>query len=114
MTRYANLRDPAEALEKAKKAVARGGNTYLSTLGAAHFRAGDAKEAKKVLARSVARTNGGTGYDHYFLALACHELGDASGARQWRRRGDAWLAANRREDDLERLQEEVQRTLGTD
>src|SRR5262249_43179218 len=78
-------RNPARALELAKKAVAMAPNegTFWNTLGAAHYRAGDWNAAIEALHKSMELRRGGDGYDWFFLALAHRQLGQKDEARKW-------------------------------
>jgi tetratricopeptide (TPR) repeat protein len=49
---------------------------YWNTLGVAFYRAGDFKAAVAALNRAISLGNGGTAFDHVFLAMAYAQLGD--------------------------------------
>src|SRR5439155_420845 len=105
------LRDPALAVELARQAVRlrpRASNWQLG-LGAALFRAGDARAAVPVLNEGVRLSDGGDAYDHFFLALAHHQLGNGPEARKWYDRGMRWMKENpeRIAPDLRPLQAEA-------
>ena len=79
------VRDPAGAVALAVKTVERDPrcSTYWNTLGAAHYRAGDFQAATADLDQAVALGNGGTVFDHVFLAMAHMQLGNREIARHW-------------------------------
>jgi len=79
------LRDPDKAVELAKKAVQlapKDGN-YWSTLGVAHYRAGDWKAAVVALDKAMELRQGGDAYDGLFMAMAHRRLGNREVARKW-------------------------------
>ncbi len=82
---HVQLRDSAEAVKLAQKAVelAPGTGTFWNTLGAAHYRAGNWKEAIVALEKATQLRNGGDSYDWFFLAMAHWQLGEKDKARQW-------------------------------
>ncbi len=86
------VRDPAHAIALAGKATEAIPDcpTYWNTLGAGHYRAGDFTATIAVLGRSVDLTEGGTAFDHVFLALACARLGDQEQARHWLDQATLW------------------------
>jgi serine/threonine protein kinase/WD40 repeat protein/tetratricopeptide (TPR) repeat protein len=72
------LRDPAQAVSLARKAIAQSPSTstYLNTLGVALYRAGQDAEAVATLERSLAGGHGQLdAFDLFFLAMAHHRLG---------------------------------------
>jgi tetratricopeptide (TPR) repeat protein len=71
----------------ARLAAKLGGQRRL--LGAALYRAGDAKEAVRQMGEGV----GGRAWDFFFLALAHHRLGDVTRARAYYDRGCRWVEA---------------------
>jgi serine/threonine protein kinase/Tfp pilus assembly protein PilF/WD40 repeat protein len=91
-----SIRDPAQALALAKKAVALSPNTYTfsNTLGVVHYRLGNWQDAIQALQRSMDFNHGGTAFDYFFLAMAHRKLGHADEARLWYDRGLAWLDKN--------------------
>jgi tetratricopeptide (TPR) repeat protein/tRNA A-37 threonylcarbamoyl transferase component Bud32 len=81
--------DPAQVVHLAEKAhaVRPQEASYLTTLGAALYRAGRAEEAVKRLNEAVtAHGQGGTVADWAFLALAHRKLGHSDEAKKWRDR----------------------------
>jgi serine/threonine protein kinase/Tfp pilus assembly protein PilF len=79
------LRDPAEAVALARRAVglAPEAAAYWNTLGVAHYRAGAWADAAAALERSVALGAGGDPSDWFFLAMAAWHLGDRPRAERW-------------------------------
>jgi hypothetical protein len=79
------VRDPASAVELASQTAQTNPScaTYWNTLGAAHYRAGDFHATIAALSRAVDLTEGGTAFDHVFLAMAHAQLGDQEQARHW-------------------------------
>jgi tetratricopeptide (TPR) repeat protein len=79
------LRDAAEAVRLARKAVAAEpkSGSYRKTLGVAHYRNGDDKGAVAELEESMRLRGGGDSYDWFFLAMAHWRLGDRGKARTW-------------------------------
>jgi Tfp pilus assembly protein PilF len=88
------LRDPAQALPLARKAVALELKRpiYLNTFGVALYNVGQFANAIPVLERSL-RENGGQtdAFDLFFLAMCHHRLGDAARAKDCHQRGKQWL-----------------------
>src|SRR5262249_57805051 len=80
-----NLRNPRRAVELSKRAVERAAKNgdYWSTLGAAHYRAGEWKSALKALEKAIDLRNGGDSNDRFFLAMANWPLGNKTEARKW-------------------------------
>jgi serine/threonine protein kinase/Flp pilus assembly protein TadD len=95
------LRNPAEGLKLAQenvKLVPRDGS-YWNTLGAAHYRAENWKEAIAALQKSMSLRNGGDSYDWFFLAMAYWQLGEKGKARQSFEQAVAWMEKNAPKDD---------------
>jgi tetratricopeptide (TPR) repeat protein len=89
----ANLRNPAEAVRLAQRAVAlvpRAG-IYWNTLGVAQYRAGDWNAALTALGKSMELREGGESYDWFFLAMAHWQLGQKEQARCWYDKAVAWM-----------------------
>jgi serine/threonine-protein kinase len=87
------LRDPAQAVRLANKAVAaqpRSAN-YQNTLGVAHFRNGDDKAAIATLETAMGLGAGGNSFDWFFLAMAHARLEDRDKARKWYDRAVEWM-----------------------
>lgn len=65
---------------------------YWNTLGAAYYRAGDDHSAVTALYRSISlQDDCGTGFDHFYLALACSRLDQHDVARSWYEQGVSWI-----------------------
>jgi tetratricopeptide (TPR) repeat protein len=80
----AALRDPQQALDFARKAVASSPETaiFLNTLGVAEYRAGHLAEAITTLEKSLAASKGTSdAFDLFFLAMARYRLGRIDEAR---------------------------------
>ena len=106
--------DPARAVRLAKEAVALAPavGDYWNTLGAAHYRAGDAKAAAAALQESMRLRSGGDAYDWLFLAMVRRRLGDPADARRWYDRSLAWIETNAPQDqELLRIRAEAARLL---
>jgi serine/threonine protein kinase/tetratricopeptide (TPR) repeat protein len=121
------LHDGPLAVELARKATRRAPKVggFWSTLGAAHYRAGQWEAAVAALGKAVQLDRGGDASDHFVLAMAHWRLagGEPAGketAREWYRRGAAWMARNPRAlgknehfaARLRRLQAEAAALLG--
>jgi tetratricopeptide (TPR) repeat protein len=111
------LRDPARAVNWAKKAVELAPNdgAYWNTLGVAHYRAGDGKAALAAFEKSMELCKGGDSSDWFVMAM-CHEkLGDKKKARQWYERGVEWMDKNNpKDDELRRFRTEAAELLKID
>jgi tetratricopeptide (TPR) repeat protein len=111
----ARLRDVAKAVRLAKKAVdisPKVGN-YWSTLGAAHYRAGNWKDAVAALEKSMPLKKGGDSFDWLFLAMACCQLGEKEKAQSWFDRAVQWMDKHQPADEeLRRLRTEAADLLG--
>jgi tetratricopeptide (TPR) repeat protein len=115
------LRDPSQAVERARDAVRRApqeGN-YWQTLGVAHYRAGDPKAAAAALEKSVELRKGGDAADGFFLAMTRQKLGDPVEARkqydqavQWMQKNNALLSRDKMmAETLRRFQAEAEEVL---
>jgi serine/threonine protein kinase/Tfp pilus assembly protein PilF len=109
----AELRDPAEAVRRARKAVqaqADEANGW-TTLGAAYYRAGNSQAALDALARAVRLTKGGDSCDWFLAALAHGRRGEHKQARAWYQRAIQDMEQKRSrcaaDDDLRRLRAEA-------
>jgi serine/threonine protein kinase/WD40 repeat protein/Tfp pilus assembly protein PilF len=94
------LRDPAQALPEARKAVAANPDEplYQNTLGVALYRVGQFAEAVNALEKSLRRGMGKTdAFDLFFLAMCHHRLGDAAKAKDRRQRGACWFECHQSE-----------------
>jgi len=114
-SRDSRLRDPARALELARKAVAKAPQAggMWNTLGAAHYNAGAWDEAIKALWRSVELTSGGSRADWLFLAMAHWQKGDKDKARSWYDKAVQGMEKDESNDDeLRRFGAEAAALLG--
>jgi tetratricopeptide (TPR) repeat protein len=103
-------RDPALAIELAKKAVEsdpQSGN-YQNTLGVARYRAGDWKQAVSDLEKSISLGNS-TSFNFFFLAMAHWQLGNKEDARQSYEQ--AISRTNRGNEELLRFQAEAEELM---
>ncbi len=110
-----SLRDPAQAVELATKAVAQVPNdgSLHNTLGVAQYRAGNWNGAVASLGKSVELRSGGDSLDWFFLAMAHWQLGDREQARKDFARAVAWMDKNRPQDaELRRFRAEAADLLG--
>jgi tetratricopeptide (TPR) repeat protein len=115
------LRDPRRAVELAKKAVelAPEAGLFWNTLGVAHYRLGEHKDAIEALHKSMELRQGGDPFDWLFLAMAHHKLGDRDEARKWYDKSVDWLENNgqaleknpRHAEALRRFREEAEQVL---
>jgi tetratricopeptide (TPR) repeat protein len=108
-------RAPARAVELAEAAALTSPERAAcwNTLGVARYRLGDWAGAVEALERSAALDpDGGTAFDHYFLAMAWRRLDDDARAREWLERGLAWSARFRPgHPPLERFRDEAEALL---
>ena len=107
--------DPARAVAVAQRAVEldAGNGTYVSTLGTAHYRAGDWRAALSALNKSLPLRNGGDSYDYFFLAMSHWQLGEKDQARSWFDKGVEWLERHRKlHPELKRFRREAAELLG--
>jgi tetratricopeptide (TPR) repeat protein len=108
------IRDPGRAVKLAQEAVElapKEGN-YWNTLGVAHYRNGDWKEAVAALTKSteLQRENA---YDAFFLAMSHWKLHQKKEARKWYDRAVAWLDKNQpQNEELRRFRAEAAVLLG--
>jgi hypothetical protein len=113
--RDAKIRDPERAVALAKKAVELAPDvaTYWNTLGAAHYRAGNWKDAVAALDKSMELRNGGDSFDWFFLAMAHWQLGHKEEARKWFDKAVERMEKNRPSDEeLRRFRAEAAELLG--
>jgi serine/threonine protein kinase len=108
-------RDVAGALALAREAVAldRAKGAYWNTLGVAHYRADQWKEAIAALNKSMSLSGGGNSFDWFFMAMAHQKLGEHDQAATWHRRAVEWmdkhLAGNA---ELRRFRAEAEQRIG--
>lgn len=86
---------------------------YWTTLGAAHYRAGEWNAAITALEKSMELRKGGDSHDGLFLAMAHWQLGDKEQARKHYDRAAQWMEKNRPQDkELRRFHVEAAALLG--
>ncbi len=103
-------RDPALAIELAKKAVQSNprSRSYRNTLGVARYRAGDWKQAIADLKESVALGHGGDSFDGFFLSMAYWKLGASDEAQKWYDLAVHWMDRNQpKNEELRRFRAEA-------
>jgi serine/threonine protein kinase/Flp pilus assembly protein TadD len=108
------LRDSKRSVPLAKRAVELKPevSTFWNTLGAAHYRAGDWKEAVAALQKSMELRNGGDAFDWFFLAMARRRIGEKDKAREWYDRAVQWMAKNQpTNEELRRFRAEAAELL---
>jgi tetratricopeptide (TPR) repeat protein len=108
------FRDPARAVELAKKAIAQapmdGG--LWNTLGVAQYRAGDWQASVDALEKSMKLRKGGDSFDWFWLAMAQAKLGNKAPAQEWHQRAVAWMEKNQPNDhELRRFRSEAEDVL---
>ena len=86
-------RDPAQAVELAKEAVALKPQDSLGweNLGWALYSAGDWNGCIRAVEKSIIIDRRGTGYDWFFLAMAYKKLGNPTKAKGYYNQGVGWL-----------------------
>jgi tetratricopeptide (TPR) repeat protein/serine/threonine protein kinase len=111
----ARFRDAGKAVALAKKAVEivpKEGD-FWNTLGEAHYRAGNWKEAVAALEKSMELRNGGDSADWFFLAMAHWQLGDRVKARTRFDQAVQWMEKNQpKDEELGRFRAEAADLLG--
>jgi Flp pilus assembly protein TadD len=108
------LRDASRAVALAQKAVALAPKAGMiwNTLGAAHYRAGNCKEALAALEKSMELRNGGNSFDWFFLAMTYWQLGEKEKSRAWFDRAVQWMDKNQpKDEELGRFREEAEELL---
>jgi eukaryotic-like serine/threonine-protein kinase len=106
--------DPKQALELARKAVARNPLAWASwnTLGVVAYRVGDWETAADSLQRSI-QIYGGVGFDCFFLAMTRWQQGQRKEARQWFDQAISWIERTKSKDaELDRFHAEAAALLG--
>jgi superkiller protein 3 len=93
---YAPMRDPAEGLKLAQRAVelVPTNGAFWNTLGVAHYRAGSCQEAISAFTKSMQLGHGGSSYDYFFLAMAHWQLGEKEKASRWFDQAVQWMDKN--------------------
>jgi tetratricopeptide (TPR) repeat protein len=112
----AKVRDPRQAVELARKAVAAApkAGDYWNTLGVAHYRAGDWKAAVTALDKSVELRQGGDAVDHLFLAMATGQLGKRDQALKAYDKAVQWPEKNKETLEKDKTQAEELRRFRTE
>jgi eukaryotic-like serine/threonine-protein kinase len=111
------FRNGKRAVELAKKAVELEPKQgmWWNTLGAAHLRASNWKDATAALDKSMELRNGGDANDWFFLAMACWQSGDKPRARSWYVKAAQWMEKNQpKNEELIRFRAEAADLLGVD
>src|SRR5262249_51823768 len=86
---------------------------YWNTLGAAHYRAGDGKEAVAAVEKSMELRKGGDSNDWFFLAMAHCQLGEKDKARKGYDRAVERVDKNQpMNDEVRRFEVEAAELLG--
>jgi serine/threonine protein kinase/Tfp pilus assembly protein PilF len=118
------FRDPAQAVEGAKRALAltMENGHYWKTLGWASYRAGQWEVAVQALERANWYCAGGGSYEWFPLAMAHWQRGDRELARQWYVKACRWMEDHKDpfakepgffwEEELRRFQAEAAQVLG--
>ena len=99
----------------AKKAVELepANGTFWTTLGAAHYYAGERMPAIEALKKSMDLNKGNNGWDCFFLAMASWQLGERDQASLWYEKGVQWMDKNQPTDEtFHRFRSEAARMLG--
>jgi tetratricopeptide (TPR) repeat protein len=108
-------RDPKQAVLLAQKAVElapKEANNW-TTLGAAHYRDGNLKEAALALEKALTLRPDGNGSDWFFLAMTRWRLGEKDAARQCYEKAVAWMGKHQpSNDELRRFRAEAAELLG--
>ncbi len=108
-------RNPKQATVVARRAteLAPGNPQFWTTLGAAHYRAGDGKAAIEALTKSMELRKRGDGIAFFFLALSHQQLGEKETARTWYDKGVEWLEKYKPPtEELQRFRAEAAELLG--
>jgi tetratricopeptide (TPR) repeat protein len=115
------LSDYKRALELTKRAVEQGPDSgYIwNTLGLAHYRNGNWREAVATLEKSMQQGEGGDSFDRVLLAMAHWQLGNKDEARRWYSSAVRWMEENEQHaldewlrEDLARFHDEAAQVLG--
>ena len=109
------FRNPAQAVEWARKAVDRAPQegAFWNTLGVAQYRAGDPKAAVAALQKSMRLLGGGEATDWFFLAMAHWKLDEQEAARKWYDKAVRWMDQYQvRDEELRSFRAEAAALLG--
>jgi uncharacterized protein HemY len=83
-----------------------------NVLGAAHYRAGNWKEAVGALEKSMELRKGGDSFDWFFLAMAHWQLREKDKARAWFSRAEKWMDQHQpKNEELRRFRAEARELL---
>jgi Flp pilus assembly protein TadD len=122
------LRDPAEALPLAERAVelarnspelARNLSDYVNTQGVVYYRLGEYKQARDTLKRAAdLHKQEPAAENRFFLAMVHHRLGEVEKARECYDQAVAWLKAQpaltgQRREELAAFRAEAEALLMT-
>ncbi|MSR48058.1 MAG: tetratricopeptide repeat protein [Planctomycetes bacterium] len=105
-------RRPGQGLELAERACAiePGNSWHENTRGVACYRVGEFDRAVEVLEAACELPRGGGAFDHYFLAMACHQLGAIESALDHFNEAD--LLTDPRDAEMVRARAEASALLG--
>jgi tetratricopeptide (TPR) repeat protein len=106
-------RDPGRAIKLAQEAVKLAPNEGMiwNTLGVAHYRAAEWKNALAALTRS-SQLQADNAYDWFFLAMTHWQLDDKGQARKWYDKAVEWMDKNAKEnEELRRFRSEAEELL---
>jgi tetratricopeptide (TPR) repeat protein len=105
------LLQAVEASKKAVEVVPRQG-VYWGTLGAAHYRSGNWKDALAALDKSI-QLGFRDGSNCFFLAMTHWQLGSKEEAREWYREAVQWMEKYQpKDEELRRFRAEAEQLLG--
>jgi tetratricopeptide (TPR) repeat protein len=86
---------------------------FWTTLGVAHYRAGDANRAIEAVGKSMELRKGGDSFDWFFLAMSHWQLNEKDEARKWYDKAVEWMDKNKPEDEKRRrFRTEAEELLG--
>jgi tetratricopeptide (TPR) repeat protein len=111
----AEFPDPKVPVALARKAVelAPKAGSFWNTLGVAHYRAGNYRDAVAALKKSSELNAGHERFEWFFLAMAHWRLGDREQARTWYDKAVAWMDKHMPDnDELKRFRAEAAELLG--
>jgi Flp pilus assembly protein TadD len=112
---FYELRDPARAVELARKAVelAPDDGSAWNILGAARYRAGSWKAAITAVEKAMALKGAGDSFDWFLLAMAHWRNDEPDAARRWYDRAVQWMEQNQpQNEELRRFRAEAAEVLG--
>src|SRR5207249_304889 len=83
------------------------------TLGVAHYRAGDWKNALQSIEKSMQLRKGGNSFDWFFLAMSRWQLGNRGEASKWYDRAVQWTDKNQpNNEEIRRFRAEAAELMG--